>query len=152
MKKEIFKEQFISLLQEALDDTEGGLMDEPESSGEAFQGTLDDGTDPSEYDTNPNTIRTLTKANVEEAKKWVQILNDFAHLINSLEDPDSLNNFLNKVDREGSSFRGIVRSQGKRVTRIAEEAAGMAQVLESHIIGSDKKERELLQQFPNLKA
>jgi hypothetical protein len=45
----------------------------------------------------------------------------------------------------------VVRSQGKRVTRIAEEAAGMAEVLASHVVGSDRKERELLQQFPNLK-
>ena len=148
---DIFKNQFLKIINEDLEGRDDELMDDPESSEEAFAGTMDDGTDPEEYSINPNDVRQITKANVMEASKWVEILQDFAKLINSVDDKDSLNNFLNKVDREGSSFRGIVRSQGKRVTRIAEEAAGMSQVLESHIIGSEKKERELLQQFPNLK-
>lgn len=155
MKEDIFKNQFIKLLNEDLeqdDQVQNPLVDDEESSQQAFEDTLDDDTNPEDYDINPNDVRKIGRQNIEEARKWIRILNDFALLINSVDDDDSLNNFLNRVDREGSAFRGVVRSQGKRVTRIAEEAAGMAQVLESHVIGYDKKERELLQQFPNLKA
>ena len=155
MKKNIFKEQFDKLLTEDLEEKPNrydDLGDDPDQSQDAFEDTLDDETNPEDYDINPNDVRKIGRENIVEATKWVQILNDFADLINSVQDKDSLNNFLNRVDREGSAFRGIVRSQGKRTTRIAEEAAAMAQVLESHIIGYDKKERELLQQFPNLKA
>jgi len=149
----IFKDQFIKLLEEDLSQPKNNeLIDDPEESENAFKDTLDDNTDPKDFEVNPNSVKQIGKQNVEDARKWVQILNDFADLINSGSDQESLNNFLNTVDREGSAFRGIVRSQGKRVTRIAEEAAAMAQVLESHIIGSSKKQRELLQQFPNLKA
>jgi superfamily I DNA and RNA helicase len=155
MKKNIFKDQFDKLLTEDLEETPSkydDLSDDPDQSQEAFEDTLDDETNPEDYDINPNDVRKIGRENIAEATKWVQILNDFADLINSVKDKDSLNNFLNRVDREGSAFRGIVRSQGKRTTRIAEEAAAMAQVIESHIIGYDKKERELLQQFPNLRT
>lgn len=154
MMKNIFQEQFIKLLKEDLNDEENdlALAGDEEDGREAFENSLDDGTDPKDYDVNPNNVKQIGRKNIEEAKKWVQILNDFSDLINSAQDSDSLNNFLNRVDREGSAFRGIVRSQGKRTTRIAEECAAMAQVLESNIIGYDKKERELLQQFPNLQA
>lgn len=154
--KNIFKDQFIKLLNEdikvGVEQEYDSLDDSPEQSEQAFTDTLDDGTNPEDFDINPNDVRRIGRENIAEAKRWVQVLNDFADLINSGDDQDSLNNFLNRVDREGSAFRGIVRSQGKRLTRLAEECAAMAQVLESHIIGYDKKERELLQQFPNLKA
>jgi hypothetical protein len=155
MKEDIFKKQFIKLLNEDLEEDQRELEpleDDPQDSEDAFKDTLDDDTNPDDYDINPNDIRKIGRKNIQEARKWIAILNDFAMLINSVDDDDSLNNFLNRVDREGSAFRGVVRSQGKRVTRIAEEAAGMSQVLESHVIGYDKKERELLQQFPNLKG
>lgn len=149
---DIFTNQFIKILSEDLNDIDQDAAAEHEAEKKAFEDSLDDDTDPKDYEINPNDIKRIGRSNIEEAKKWIAILNDFANLINAVEDKESLNNFLNRVDREGSAFRGIVRSQGKRVTRIAEEAAAMAQVLESHVIGYDKKERELLQQFPNLNA
>ena len=154
MKSDIFKNQFIKILNEDLEEDKEFVSpdEEEEQSQAAFEDTLDDETNPEDYNINPNDVRKIGRENIAEARKWIQILNDFAVLINSIDDRDSLNNFLNRVDREGSAFRGIVRSQGKRVTRIAEEAAAMSQVLESHVIGYDKKERELLQQFPNLKG
>ena len=147
----IFKKQFLGLLTEDIDlDDEEEKNDDvddldlssddpsPEQEEKAFVNSLDDDTDPDEYDVNPNSFKAINHENIEEAKKWIKILEDFADLINSVDNDTSLNHFLNRVDREGSAFRGVVRSQGKRVTRIAEEA-------------SDRKERELLQQFPNLK-
>jgi len=154
MFHENIAKQFIKLLeQEDIRDNEfDSLEDTPEQSQDAFEDTLDDGTNPDDYNINPNDVRKIGRMNVAEARKWIKILNDFADLINDMDNKDSLNNFLNRVDREGSAFRGIVRSQGKRITRIAEEAAAMSQVLESYVSGYDKKERELVQQFPNLKA
>ena len=95
---DIFKNQFLKIINEDLEGRDDELMDDPESSEEAFAGTMDDGTDPEEYSINPNDVRQITKANVMEASKWVEILQDFAKLINSVDDKDSLNNFLNKVD------------------------------------------------------
>lgn len=153
MDTQIFQTHFAKLLSEDIDEDLDVTNDEitPEQEQDAFNGTLDDETDPSDYDVNPNSFKQINHENIEEATKWIKILEDFADLINSVENDDSLNHFLNRVDREGSAFRGVVRSQGKRVTRIAEEASAMAEVLRSHVVGSERKERELLQQFPNLK-
>lgn len=154
MEHNIFAKRFSRLLTEDVDDEELDLSQDdptPEQEEKAFVNGLDDGTDPDEYDVNPNSFKQINHENIDEATKWIKILEDFADLINSVENETSLNHFLNRVDREGSAFRGVVRSQGKRVTRIAEEASGMAEVLRSHVVGSDRKERELLQQFPNLK-
>jgi hypothetical protein len=153
----LFEKQFNKLLQEdirKLDDTQEASDtssdNEQKQEQDAFVNSLDDGTNPKEYDINPQSFKQITDSNIEEAKKWSKILQDFAILINNPDDKSSLNHFLNRVDREGSPFRGIVRSQGKRITRLAEEADAMAQVLDSFIIGSGKKKRELIQQFPNL--
>lgn len=153
MDTSIFKTHFTKLLSEEIDDDLDVNSDDisPDQEREAFVNTLDDDTDPDEYDVNPNSFKQINHENIEEASKWIKILEDFADLINSVENDDSLSHFLNRVDREGSAFRGVVRSQGKRVTRIAEEASAMAEVLRSHVVGSERKERELLQQFPNLK-
>ena len=165
----IFKDLFNKLLEEDINTDIRKVEDEDETSNKqlsydpnsdsptepdenkAFNNTLDPDTDPTDYDINPNSFRAISRANIKEAENWVQVLDDFASLINSIDDEQSLGHFLNRVDREGSAFRGIVRSQGKRVTKMAEDASSIAEVLRSHIVGSAKKERELLQQFPNLK-
>ena len=158
MEDNIFKNPFIKLLEEDIEASEPTApeeepdlsLDDEEEAEQAFNSTLDDDTKAEDFDVNPNSFTKIYRQNIEEAKKWITILDDFAKLVNSVDDKDSLNHFLNRVDREGSAFRGIVRSQGKRTTRIAEEAAAMAEVIGSHVVGSERKERELLQQFPNL--
>jgi hypothetical protein len=150
MSDNIFKTHFTKLLNEDIEENQAQDFDNEEASQEAFDKTLESDTNPEDFDVNPNSFKSINRANIEEAKKWIQILNDFSELINSVDNTDSLNHFLNRVDREGSAFRGIVRSQGKRVTGMAEDASAMAEVLGSHVVGSDRKERELLQQFPNL--
>ena len=66
------------------------------------------------------------------------------------DESESFNQFINRVDREGSPFQGIVRSQSKRVTRISEELMALVEHLNSNIIGSERKMKQLMQQFPNL--
>lgn len=150
----IFKNQFLKLVNEDIDKLESeidpALQENPESEKRAFVKTLDSDTNPEDFDVNPGSFKQITEENINEANKWINALEEFATLINDVENHESLNHFLNRVDREGSPFRGIVRSQSKRVTRIAEECDALGQVLASYVIGSDRKKRELLQQFPNL--
>lgn len=150
-KKEVFKNFLGQLLKEDLREDAMEAEADRELDKQAFKDRLDDGTSPEDYDVNPQTFRQISQANVEIATQWVKILEDFAELINDPQNEDSLIKFLNDVDREGSAFRGITRSQGKRATRIAEECSAMAEVISSHIAGSERKQRELMQQFPNLK-
>lgn len=151
----LFEHQFKQLVNEDINQIETQTISDPlESSPEnerrAFVKSLDEGSDPDDFDINPSSFKQITEDNLEEANKWIDILESFASSINDVDNKSSLNHFLNRVDREGSPFRGIVRSQSKRVTRIAEECDALGQVISSFVISSDKKKRELLQQFPNL--
>lgn len=141
----LLKEDIVPNNEEQID------VNNPEDAEQEFVNDIDDGVNPEEYDVNPGEFKQIARENIEEAKKWIKILEDFSSLINDAENMDSLNHFLNRVDREGSPFRGIVRSQGKRVASIAENCEALAQQLNSYVISSDKKVRELVQSFPNLK-
>ena len=66
----------------------------------------------------------------------------FKRFINGL-DPTSLAVQLNKMDRDGSVFRGIVKQESKRLIKIAEGLGGFNEILKSYIIGAEKKARDL---------
>lgn len=151
MFENIFKKILKEDLQADLAPDEVDFND-PVAQDDAFTSTLDDGTDPSEFDVNPVSYRKITEENVNKAQEWADIFEQFAQKINSDVDggDESFHQFINRVDREGSPFRGIVRSETKKVTRIAQELSSIAETLKSYIIGSEKKSRELMQQFPNL--
>lgn len=132
-------------------DLENDLGNE-QSEDKAFKQSLDSETDPSQYDVNPVSFQRVTQENVEKAREWAKKFEEISELINddSTDSTESFNQFINRVDREGSPFQGMVRSQSKRVTRIAEELTSLVEHLNSHIIGSERKMKQLMQQFPNL--
>lgn len=147
----ILKEDISSDANEDHFDIDSDLGDS-NSEEEAFQNNLDKDTDPSQYDVNPVSFQRVTQENVEKAREWSKKFEEIANLINDDSDDttESFNQFINRVDREGSPFQGIVRSQSKRVTRVAEELTSLVEHLNSHIIGSERKMKQLMQQFPNL--
>jgi hypothetical protein len=117
----------------------------PSDSGgdaEAWKKSLGPDTDPTAFDAASNPQPAISQQNIEIAKQWVQRIEDFKKFINGLE-PDSLAVQLNKMDRDGSVFRGIVKSESKRLIKIAEALGGFNEILRSYIIGSEKKAREL---------
>jgi hypothetical protein len=154
----MFKNVFTKILKEELNavnpqDADLDIdINDADAKDSAFKDTLDDGTDPSEFDVNPVSYRKITEENVRKAQEWAELFEQFAQKINSDEEigEESFHRFINRVDREGSPFRGIVRSETKKVTRIAQELSSISETLRSYIIGSEKKSRELMQQFPNL--
>ena len=111
-----------------------------QDDSEAFEKSLDDETDPTAFDV-AQDVAAMPLQNVEKAKKWIQELDNFAEFINGMSE-GSLNAQINAMDKEGSVFRGIVRSEQKRITKIAEETRALSEVLKSYVLGSDKKRRE----------
>lgn len=144
--KNLFKDVLTEEIKTVPDDGDDTQI----SDQEAYEMSLDADTPKDALDPNPSDFTRITKENVEKAKSWIAKFEEFSLLINDINNPNSFNKFINQVDREGSPFRGIVRSETKRITRLAEECTSVAEVLKSYVIGSEKKERELLQQFPNL--
>jgi len=108
----------------------------------AWKRTLDGDTDPEDFDVLSNPEHSISKHNLEIAKQWVEKIETFKKFINGLE-PTSLAVQLNKMDRDGSVFRGIVKQETKRLIKIAEGLGGFNEILKSYIIGAEKKARDL---------
>ena len=108
----------------------------------AWRRTLDDNTKPEDFDVASNPKHSISKQNLEIAKQWVDRIEKFKRFINGL-DPTSLAVQLNKMDRDGSVFRGIVKQESKRLIKIAEGLGGFNEILKSYIIGAEKKSRDL---------
>jgi len=108
----------------------------------AWRRTLDDNTKPEDFDVASNPKHSISKQNLEIAKQWVDKIEKFKRFINGL-DPTSLAVQLNKMDRDGSVFRGIVKQESKRLIKIAEGLGGFNEILKSYIIGAEKKARDL---------
>lgn len=141
------------------DDEDTRLSDEPpaeldiedqigndEAESGAWEDTLDADTDPKEFETPENPRIGLSKKAIETGKEWIETLYGFREWINGLS-AESLNSELTNSDRDGSVFKGIVRSQSRRITKIAEELAALEEVLKGYIIQAPKKEREINKQL-----
>jgi len=128
---------------EALDDTDTDTATATEDEDTvAWRRTLDDNTKPEDFDVASNPKHSISKQNLEIAKQWVDKIEKFKRFINGL-DPTSLAVQLNKIDRDGSVFRGIVKQESKRLIKIAEGLGGFNEILRSYIIGAEKKARDL---------
>jgi hypothetical protein len=118
-----------------------GIMKE-QAEGEdeqAWQASLDKGTDPKDFETPDNPQVNIDASGVEAARSWVAKLEDMAEFVNGTG-PESLNSKINDLELKNSvPFRGVVRREEKRITKLAENLRGLAEVFKSVIIGSQKK-------------
>lgn len=130
-------------------DVEDSDADVEDSDVEAWKRTLDSDTKPEEFDVTSNPKPSISRHNLEIAKQWVDKVEEFKSFINGLE-PTSLAVQLNKMDRDGSVFRGIVKQESKRLIKIAEGLGGFNEILRSYIIGAEKKSRDLQAQTTKL--
>jgi hypothetical protein len=115
---------------------------DPSSDKGAWMDTLDADTDPTAFDTASNPKPELSKQNIEVAKEWVNHIDEFVNFLNGIEG-NSLHAQIAKMDREGSVFRGIIKSERKKITKIAELLQSINEVVKGYIINSDRLTREL---------
>lgn len=108
----------------------------------AWQKSLSPDANPTDFDAASNPNHAISTQNIEVAKTWVAKIEEFKKFINGLE-PDSLHSQMNKMDRDGSVFRGIIKSESKKIIKIAEALGSFNEILRSYIIGSEKKTRDL---------
>lgn len=117
---------------------------QPEQNDDAaaWQKSLSPDTDPASFDAAANPGHQIKQQNIEVARTWVQKIDEFKKFINGLE-PDSLHAQMNQMDRDGSVFRGIIKSEQKKIIKIAEALGSFNEILRSYILSADKKAREL---------
>lgn len=112
------------------------------SDEEAYRRTLDKGTNPSEFDVADNPQLNVDASGVEAARNWITKLEEMAEFVNGTG-PESLNSQINQLEIKNSvPFRGVVRREEKRITKLAENLRGLAEVFKSVVITSEKKVKD----------
>ena len=105
----------------------------------AWKGTLDKDTDPDDFNVEDNPMMKVDTAGIDAAHEWVGKLENMAEFVNGTG-PESLNSKINELEIKNSiPFRGVVRREEKRITKLAENLRGLAEVFKSVIITAQKK-------------
>lgn len=146
-QKTLFEKHFLRYLKEdASGEGEGEIqlsIDDIDSQDDAaWEGSLDSETDPEAFHIDDNPELSFSEKNINQAKEWIGRMETFSEWINGLDD-GSLNAQIQGLDRDGSVFKGIVRSQERRIVGIAEDLKSLAEVFKGYVIGAKKKQREI---------
>jgi hypothetical protein len=126
------EEELIKLGQDSMEDA-------PEKEEAAWKDSLEPGVSPKDFDVENNPMIKIDREGVEAAKKWVGQLEEIADFINGTGE-NSLNFQINKLELNNSiPFKGLIRREEKRITKVAENLRGLAEVLKNLIVSSEKK-------------
>lgn len=116
--------------------------DDAAGDAEAYTKTLDKGTNPADFDVADNPQLKVDSSGVEAARGWISKLEEMADFVNGTG-PESLNSQINQLEIKNSvPFRGVVRREEKRITKLAENLRGLAEVFKSVVITSEKKVKD----------
>jgi hypothetical protein len=111
----------------------------PSDDEQAWTKSLDPKTDPKAFDAASNPSLKLDTEGVAKAREWIKKLDDMATFINGV-DENSLNAQINALEMRNSiPFKGIVRREEKRITKLAENLRGLAELFKTVVTSSGKK-------------
>ena len=114
-------------------------IDDAAGDEEAFRKSLDPETDPKTFDGAKNPAIRLDTEGVQKAREWIEKLENMATFINGM-DENSLNAQINSLEMRNSiPFKGIVRREEKRITKLAENLRGLAELFKTVVTSSGKK-------------
>ena len=121
----------------------GDMPAAPEGEdSEAWKKSLDKGTNPEDFDTADNPQHEVDVSGIAAAHEWIKKLVETAEFVNGTG-PESLNSQINQLELKNSvPFRGVVRREETRITKLAENLRGLAEVLKSVVITSEKKVKD----------
>lgn len=111
----------------------------PEGDVEAFDDALGDTTSPDQFSTDPG-LAGLRSKHMAKFQDIINRFEEFAKYLNS-DSEDSVNLFLNAVDKDGSIFTGVSRETGK-ITTVAESLAALSEALRGYVLTGQRKQRE----------
>ena len=115
------------------------LIEQPEmgiSDEEAYMNSFENPEDAEAFETEPSIPGYQSKY-IEKAKGWIQKIDEFSDWVNGTES-DSLNKQFIDLDKEGSPFQGI-SNHSKKLTKIAEDLAGLSEVIKGMILAAGKE-------------
>ena len=130
-------------------------QDEPESpeldvspdeigDEDAFASSLDDGTNPQDFDTTSPTgapavspEEQIRDKQVQQLGQWIEKLTSVTAYLNGV-DNNSIQKVLNDAE-EGSLFAEIARGERKRIARLAQEMSSLTESFKGYMLSSDEE-------------
>ena len=123
-------------------EAEDSIPASTEDDSAAWKKSLDRGTDPTDFDVADNPQHEIDVGGISAAHDWIKKLVNMAEFVNGTGS-ESLNSQINQLELKNSvPFRGVVRREEKRITKLAENLRGLAEVLKSVVITSEKKVKD----------
>jgi len=111
---------------------------------EAFAASLDDGTNPEDFDTNTPTGAPavspedlVREKQVKQLGQWIEKLTNFTSYLNGV-DNNSIQKLLNDAG-EGTLFAEIARGERKRIARLAQEMSALTESFKGYMLSSDEE-------------
>jgi hypothetical protein len=111
---------------------------------DAFAASLDDGTNPSDFDTNTPTGAPavspedqVREKQVQQLGQWIEKLTNFTSYLNGV-DNNSIQKVLNDAG-EGTLFAEIARGERKRIARLAQEMSSLTESFKGYMLSSDEE-------------
>jgi len=139
-KKKTMKEALIQGVMSA--EAENPAPAPEADDSEAWKKSLDKGTNPEDFDVADNPQHDVDVGGIKAAHEWIKKLVTMAEFVNGTGS-ESLNSQINQLELKNSvPFRGVVRREEKRITKLAENLRGLAEVLKSVVITSEKKVKD----------
>ena len=137
-----FQKKFQKLLTEAPGDPELPDPVSDEEDAEAFEGGLDQGTNPDDFNDVPeNPINDLKKQQygqtMDTLQGWIGDVEGWIEQLNGL-DEGSMNHILNKADCD-SVMADIRRSESKKISRLAQDLSGLGESLKQYLLQAQQK-------------
>lgn len=111
---------------------------------DAFAASLDDGTNPSDFDTQTPTGAPAVSPEdqvrdkqVQQLGQWIEKLTNFTSYLNGV-DNNSIQKVLNDAG-EGTLFAEIARGERKRIARLAQEMSSLTESFKGYMLSSDEE-------------
>lgn len=111
----------------------------PEDDAAALEQGLEADTAPEDFDVEPKTVESQTGP-VKKIMEFITKMEEFKSFLND-EQGDSVNKFINEIDKEGSILQGI-SSESNKVTTVAENVASLIEAFNGAVLKGLRKERE----------
>lgn len=138
MKDNLYSKRFKTLLEQ-----EDVLPPEDfnaEADAAALDKSMEGDITPDDFNTDTSGLANPRQKYMKRIEEIIQRFEEFARYLNS-EDEDSVNQFLNAVDKDGSIFAGMSRETGK-VTTVAESLAALSESFRGYMLTGQRKLRD----------
>lgn len=146
-----YKDIFSKILTEGINNEQGLGIPTGDGSDE-FASTLGNPDNASQFDVegNPEGSGEISQAiqGVEQAKKWIQQIDQFANFING-SDGNSLHSQIAKLDKENTIWSGLLNQQHKTLIKIASSLRQINEDLKGAINTVDNKVQSINQTSPD---